>query len=109
VVRGSATYRIHCATCHGTTAHGDGPLAERLRFAPPDLTQITRRNGDRFPTDKVMRIIDGRENLKGHGGTDMPVWGDIFLQSGEGYDRAKVKERIEELVQYLASLQESRP
>lgn len=108
-LRGSATFRTYCASCHGKTAHGDGPVAERLRFAPADLTQIAHRNGDKFPAEKITRIIDGRDSLRGHGGTDMPVWGDVFLESREGYDRAKVREKIEELVQYLASLQEPRP
>lgn len=108
-LRGSATFRTYCASCHGKTAHGDGPVAEHLRFAPADLTQIARRNGDKFPAEKVARIIDGRDRLGGHGGTDMPVWGDVFLESREGYDRAKVREKVEELVQYLASLQEPRP
>lgn len=103
---GAATYRTHCASCHGAAARGDGPVAEHLRFAPPDLTRIAHRNGDKFPFEKVAKIIDGRERVKGHGWTDMPVWGDVFLESREGYDRAKVRQKIEELVQYLASFQE---
>jgi mono/diheme cytochrome c family protein len=108
-VLGSATFKTYCASCHGTTAQGDGPVAEQLRFAPPDLTRMAGRNGGRFPSDKVTKIIDGRNGLRGHGGTDMPVWGDVFLESRDGYSPAKVREKIEELVQYLASLQESRP
>ena len=103
---GSTTFKTFCASCHGKTARGDGPLAEHLRFVPPDLTRIAKRNGGTFDAEKVAKIIDGRQAVKGHGGSDMPVWGDAFLRSREGYDAAKVKEKIGELVHFLASLQE---
>jgi len=35
--RGKTKYSIHCATCHGDSGKGDGPVG--LKFAPPtDLT-----------------------------------------------------------------------
>ena len=103
---GSGTFKTYCASCHGPAARGDGPLAEHLRFAPPDLTRIAKRNGDKYDVDLVARIIDGRNPVKGHGGSDMPVWGDAFSESRQGYSADKVKEKISELAQYLASLQE---
>jgi len=105
VLFGSATYRSHCASCHGTDARGEGPLADRLRVRPPDLTLLARRNGGPYPADKVHRIIDGRDPVKGHGGPDMPIWGDAFKNTSEGYSEDRVKERIEGLVEYLRSLQ----
>lgn len=106
IARGATTFETYCATCHGKTGVGDGPLASQLKFAPADLTQIARRNGGRFPFDQVAKSIDGREPVKGHGGAGMPVWGDAFLDSREGFSAAKVKDKIKELTQYLASLQE---
>ncbi len=103
---GSATFKTYCSPCHGRTAQGDGPVADRLRSAPADLTRINRRNGGRFPFDKVYKIIDGRETVKTHGRTDMPVWGDAFLESREGYNRERVWEKITQLVHFLASIQE---
>ncbi len=103
---GMATFKTYCSSCHGREARGDGPLAGELRFAPPDLTRLAKRNGGTFDAAKVAKTIDGRQPPKGHGGPDMPVWGDAFLQSREGYDAAKVKQKIDEIVQYLASLQE---
>jgi mono/diheme cytochrome c family protein len=103
---GSKTFRTYCASCHGGTGHGDGPLAGRLRFAPPDLTEIAKRNAGKFAFDKIARIIDGREPVKGHGGPDMPIWGDAFSDSRDGYDAVAVKQKINQLVHYLASLQE---
>lgn len=103
---GSALYKTYCATCHGLSAKGDGPLADRLRFRPPDLTLLAHRNDKKWDGDKVARIIDGRDPLKGHGGPDMPVWGDAFKSSRERFDEASVKARIRALVGYLESLQE---
>jgi mono/diheme cytochrome c family protein len=106
---GSATYKSYCAGCHGAAGKGDGPLAEQLRFLPADLTRIARRNGGKYPAERVAKIIDGRAAVPGHGGSDMPVWGDVFKNSREGYDERRVKERIQELVHYLASLQAESP
>jgi mono/diheme cytochrome c family protein len=103
---GASTFKTYCASCHGKGARGDGPVADQLRFNPPDLTRIARRNRGKFDFDKVFRMIDGRNPVKGHGGTDMPIWGDAFLESREGYDAQKVKEKISQVVHYLASIQD---
>jgi mono/diheme cytochrome c family protein len=102
---GASLFKTYCAVCHGKTAKGDGPLAEGLRIRPADLTTIAKRDKGKFDADKVHRIVDGREPVKGHGGTDMPVWGDAFKRSGEGYSEEKVKARIDALVEYLKSIQ----
>ena len=105
-VSGSYTYRTYCATCHGLKGKGDGPLAESLRFHPPDLSQMARRNGGRYPADKVTKIVDGREPIDGHGGPDMPVWGDAFKNPETGFDDEKVKLKIRSVVDHLETLQE---
>jgi mono/diheme cytochrome c family protein len=102
---GSEVFRTYCAVCHGTGGRGDGPLAEDLRVRPPDLALIAKRNAGRYPEDKVRRIIDGRTLVKGHGGADMPVWGDAFRRASDGYSEAKVKEKIDALVEYLRQIQ----
>ena len=102
---GTALFRTYCSSCHGREGKGDGPVADRLRVAPPDLTQIAKRNHGRFEGDRVARIIDGRDPVKGHGGADMPVWGDAFKGSREGYEEASVKARIRALVDYLEEIQ----
>lgn len=102
---GDGLFRVYCATCHGRTGKGDGPLADSLRYAPPDLTLIAKRNGGKFDSDKVHRIVDGRRPVKGHGGTDMPVWGDAFRHSIDGYSEEAVKARIEAIVRHLKSIQ----
>jgi mono/diheme cytochrome c family protein len=102
---GDALFKTYCGSCHGKSAKGDGPLADSLRFRPPDLTLIAKRNKGKFDTDKVYRIVDGREPVKSHGGPDMPVWGDAFKRSGEGYSEKAVKTRIEAIVEYLKTIQ----
>ena len=102
---GSAVYKTYCATCHGVEAKGDGPLAQNLRHAPPDLTLLAKRNGGTFDAEAVHRMIDGRDPVKNHGGPDMPVWGDAFKRSSEGYSEEAVKARIAGLVEHLRAVQ----
>jgi mono/diheme cytochrome c family protein len=104
-VSGSLLFRSYCASCHGATAQGDGPLADQLRFRPPDLTLFAHRNGGTFDEEKVRRIVDGRKPVKGHGGPDMPAWYDSFKIAEEGYSEERVARRIQSLVKYLAAVQ----
>lgn len=53
----------------------------------------------------MFRTIDGRQPVRGHGGPDMPAWGDMFLKSREGGDANSVRDTIGSLVDYVASLQ----
>lgn len=102
---GDYLFRTYCAACHGTSAKGDGPLADSMRRRPSDLTEIAKRNKGVFPVDQVMRIVDGRQPVKGHGGPDMPVWGDVFARSVEAGDPAIVQARIKAIVTYLEGIQ----
>jgi mono/diheme cytochrome c family protein len=103
---GAYLFRTYCASCHGANAVGDGPLAAAMRRKPANLTEILKRNDGVFPSDKVFRIIDGRTKVAGHGGTDMPVWGDVFKRSVDGGDPEAVKSRIEALVAFLETIQQ---
>jgi mono/diheme cytochrome c family protein len=100
---GSQLFRAHCATCHGTTARGNGPMADQLRRPTPDLTRYTARNGGVFPSERVRRIVDGRD-VASHGDREMPVWGDVFKMTAGG-DPAVVKARIDAIVKYLEGIQ----
>ena len=102
---GAEVYRTYCATCHGTSARGDGPLASAMSKKPADLTEIAKRNGGVFPAELVFKTIDGKQPVRGHGGPDMPVWGDAFAKSREAGDADRVKAVIQSLVDYLASIQ----
>ena len=102
---GDYLFRTYCAACHGTSARGDGPLADSMRRRPANLTEIAKRNKGVFPGEEVFRMIDGRTPVKGHGGPDMPVWGDVFARSSEGGDANAIKMKIEALVKYIEGLQ----
>jgi mono/diheme cytochrome c family protein len=105
---GSDLFKTYCAACHGTSARGDGPLAANMKKPPPDLTQFAARNGGTFPSAQVAQIIDGRQPISGHGGPDMPVWGDAFKASYLGSSEESVQARIKALVEYLERIQERR-
>ena len=72
---------------------------------PANLTEIAKRNGGAFPSDLVFRTIDGRNKVRGHGGPDMPEWGEAFAKSREAGDVERVTKVIQSLVDYLESLQ----
>ena len=107
---GEAEYLNSCAVCHGIEGKGDGPLSEMLVKHPADLTSIKKRNGGRFPYARVVALIDGRDNVPGHGKRDMPVWGRQFLEDdqrlyGPAGGEIVTTERINELAGYVQSLQ----
>lgn len=104
-VPGGELFRTYCATCHGTSARGDGPLSSSMKRKPADLTEIAKRNGGQFPPELVFRTIDGRNPVRGHGGPDMPVWGDAFARSRDGGNEDRVKQMIQSLVDYIESVQ----
>ena len=101
---GHTLFVTYCASCHGRSGHGDGPVAEGLRVRPADLTQLAKKNGGMFPMEKTRRIIDGRD-VRPHGTFEMPVWGDAFTKR-EGLSEEGARARIEALVRYLDSIQE---
>ncbi len=102
--KGAVVYVRYCVSCHGKDARGDGPLAADLRVAVPDMTTLAARNGGRFPEERVRRIIESGEVLRGHGTADMPAWGDAFKKT-EGTGASTPQEAIRNLTQYLWSLQ----
>ena len=104
-IAGAELFRTYCAVCHGSGARGDGPLASSMTRRPADLTEIAKRNGGLFPSELVFRTIDGKKPVRGHGGPDMPVWGDAFARSRDGGSEDKVKQMIDSLVNYLESIQ----
>ena len=78
---GQDLYMTYCWQCHGPDAMGNGPMAELLAIATPDLTGLAKRNGGDFPTEAVAMQIDGRAPLLAHGG-EMPIFGP-FLESDQ--------------------------
>lgn len=110
VESGRRLYGAYCASCHGGTGLGDGPVAPHLKVTPPDLTRLSTRAGGQFPHDRAYLIIDGRTELRGHGTSEMPVWGYTFQvrESDRGQEQ-EVRERILDLLAYLRSIQNTKP
>jgi mono/diheme cytochrome c family protein len=104
-VGGSSVFKTYCASCHGESGRGDGPVAQFLKRKPADLTRIAERNKGTFPAERVFQMIDGRQVVKAHGDSEMPVWGDAFSRSTTDSDARAVKVKIDSLVEYLGSIQ----
>jgi len=108
---GQAMYQQYCASCHGANAKGGGPMAPILKTPPSDLTTLSKRRAamppyDRkFPYDYVKSILEFGPGSTSHGSADMPAWGPIFRYLDNQNERA-VQQRIKNLCDYLASLQE---
>lgn len=107
--KGAELFGVHCATCHGIEATGQGPMAGALVIKPANLTVLSAGNGGEFPTERVVMRIDGRDPLVSHG-SPMPVYGYFF----DGRDRAiksasgqpiLTSEPIVDLLSYLQSIQ----
>src|SRR5574341_1039867 len=75
---GRPIYEQYCAVCHGREGKGDGGAANLLTVKPADLTQLSKNNNGVFPFWRVYGIIDGRQEVKGHGTREMPFWGAEF-------------------------------
>ena len=102
---GKKTYMEYCSACHGENAKGMGPAASALKTPPPDLTTLAKRHDGKFPEDYVAKTIRFGKPIQAHGSADMPVWGPIF-NVRDKFNEAAVRQRIKNLCDYLATLQE---
>jgi mono/diheme cytochrome c family protein len=104
---GVRLYQTFCASCHGLTGLGDGPVEPLIQGGAPDLTRIAERHGGKFPADEIRDIIDGRDTLIAHGTAQMPVWGFEFNSGDSDADRARAQadRTIDRLVGYLETIQ----
>ena len=108
---GKREYDSNCIACHGKDLKG-GAYVDFLKVTPPDLTQLSKKNGGVFPLERVYAVIDGRQEVKAHGPRDMPIWGrDYQIKAGEHYvdinydPEAFVRGRIFALIDYLNRMQ----
>jgi mono/diheme cytochrome c family protein len=101
---GEEMFKAYCAPCHGIAGKGDGPAAPALKKAPANLSELTQRNGGKFPELKVFGAIKGDVNTPAHGSKDMPIWGSVFQSLSHG-DQGQIQLRISNLTKYIESLQ----
>jgi mono/diheme cytochrome c family protein len=102
-MHGRDIYNFYCATCHGPTGIGNGPVAAALTKPPADLTKLSRSNGGRFPRERVEAYVTHGAVVPAHGSSDMPLWGPIFRALEPSDTRATI--RIRNVVDYVQSLQ----
>jgi mono/diheme cytochrome c family protein len=112
---GRSEFLRSCASCHGVSGKGDGPVANSLNPPPSDLTRLSEANNGVFPALRVHEAIDGRIERLVHGTRDMPVWGDRYMREmispdsqgfvSKEWAEAVVRRRILALVEYISTLQ----
>jgi mono/diheme cytochrome c family protein len=108
---GKREFDTNCASCHGISGKGNGPLGELLKRSASDLTTLQKRNGGVFPMARTYEIIEGG-GVPEHGTRDMPIWGrEYSIKAAEYYMDAPynqegyVRARILTLLEYVSRLQ----
>lgn len=105
---GVGDFTRFCADCHGPEGKGNGPAAAGLKPRPADLTQLSRKNGGKFPRLTVMNRIDGY--TMGKSDSPMPAFGDllegktVLFDSGDGIE-TPTPWRLVALQRYVETLQ----
>jgi mono/diheme cytochrome c family protein len=108
-IEGRDLYMRYCASCHGISGMGDGPAAPALEPRPADLTHLRERYGEASPLRHTIAAIDGRQPVRAHGNSAMPVWGEII--EGEmkerkiGWPHATTIQRERLIAEYVMTLQ----
>ena len=112
---GKGEFLRSCASCHGPSGKGDGPVAKSLTKKPADLTKLSENNQGVFPISRVYDVVDGRVQVIIHGTREMPVWGDVYTRELSGrmprdfmakeLADAMVRVRILMLIEYISTLQ----
>ena len=112
---GRADFKDNCASCHGASGKGNGPLRSHLVKPPSDLTRIAQRYGGKFPDELMSEVIDGRWSGDGgpHGSREMPVWGSEFKARAltlpgdtDAVAESSARNRIVSLLKYLETIQQ---
>ena len=105
---GKQLYQKYCSSCHGMEGKADGTVAPLMKVKPTDLTQIAKKAGGEFPTQRMMLIIDGSETIPAHGDSNMPVWGEVLQKEAAATSigrRAEAYGKLMLITDYLRSIQ----
>jgi mono/diheme cytochrome c family protein len=101
---GKEMFTQYCAPCHGVDGKGNGPAASSMKSMPTDLTQLAKKNDEKFPAAKIASTLNFGSGQPAHGSADMPVWGPLF-RSLDKYHDSVVQQRVSNLVGYIETLQ----
>jgi len=107
IEEGKSLYRQYCSACHGLDSDGKGPLASVLSPPPSNLTLLGDRYGLPLPKSRIAEFVDGRQEVRAHGSSDMPVWGKRMVDGppSPGAD-AHTHGTILLILSYLESVQQ---
>ena len=107
-VIGKKYFVTYCASCHGSSGKGDGPIVNFLKRKPVDLTQLTRNNNNSFPFDRIWGVFDGTYVFAEHGSSEMPIWGYKFIRETqeENEPNTVAKAKALDIILYLQVIQE---
>lgn len=101
---GQDTFEAYCAPCHGKYGVGDGPVAAALKTPTADLRRLALGRAGVFPRAELIAFVTGKGRaVAAHGTANMPIWGATFRALDPNDVRVKV--RIENVVDYIQSLQ----
>ena len=108
---GRALYLRYCASCHGRSGRGDGPVAPALGEKPIDLTQLATKHGGTFPFVDICEAIDGTRTVRAHGVSEMPVWGEVFESDATSPLEQQILAggKVMAIARYLRTLQAAIP
>lgn len=95
-----------CASCHGTSGRGDGPVAPALGERPTDLTTLSRRNGGEFSAIDVFSAVDVTTMPRAHGVSEMPVWGEVLRQTPDDDATDNARNALLLITDYLRTIQQ---
>ncbi len=105
-------YRTYCASCHGSSATGQGSFSKELKVPAPSLVDLRQRYDGEFPRSRLFKIIDGSIEKFRHRQRDMPLMGEWFAflakhrdNQSDSTSRKSARQRIHALLDYLESLQ----
>lgn len=106
---GDGLYTSLCAACHGAGGVGNGPAADALGTAVPDLTRLAARNDGTWSHKSVEMAIAGESREVSHHVIGMPGWQQQFMYLRPGLTsfqrEAFARNRIHALTEHLEGLQ----
>lgn len=104
---GKQLYVNYCAPCHGVNAKGDGPVASSLKQPTTDLTMLSKNNGGKYPSERIVAVLNFGLANPAHGTAAMPVWGPMLstMNSSNDAHGDLTALKISNLSEYLKSLQ----
>ncbi len=104
VAAGRRLYLRLCASCHGASGRGDGPVAPALGERPTDLTTLSRRHDGEFSAIDVFSAVDGTTMPRAHGVSEMPVWGEV-LRDAPGVATEQARDTLLLITDFLRTIQ----